>query len=54
MVDEIIRELWIVKDTIAKEANYDVDLLIDLLQTRQKQREKSMGQADQPSDKSAT
>lgn len=38
MADEIIEELWAIKDTLAKEAGYDVNKLIELLQTRQKQR----------------
>ena len=41
MADEIIEELWGIKDTIAKEADYDVDKLIELLQARQKQRKEN-------------
>jgi hypothetical protein len=39
MADEIIEELWAIKDEIAKEADYDVDKLIDLLEERQERRE---------------
>lgn len=38
MADEIIEELWAVKDSIAKEAGYDVDKLVELVEGRQKQR----------------
>lgn len=41
MADEIIEELWAIKDEIAKEADYDIDRLIDLLQERQEHREES-------------
>jgi hypothetical protein len=41
MADEIIEELWAIKDEIAKEADYDVDKLIDLLQEKQERREES-------------
>ena len=41
MADEIIEELWGINDTIAKEADYDVDKLIELLQARQKQRKEN-------------
>ena len=34
MADEIIEELWSIKDEIAKEADYDIDKLIDLLRER--------------------
>lgn len=35
MADEIIEELWAAKDAIAKEADYDIDKLVDLLQNRE-------------------
>lgn len=38
MADEIIEELWAVKDSIAREAGYDVDKLVELVEGRQKQR----------------
>jgi hypothetical protein len=41
MADEIIEELWGIKDALAKEADYDVDKLIELLQVRQKQRKEN-------------
>ena len=34
MADEIIRELWAIKDEIARENNYDVDALIECLMKR--------------------
>jgi hypothetical protein len=34
MADEIIEELWAAKDAIAKEADYDIDKLVDLLEDR--------------------
>jgi hypothetical protein len=37
MTDEIIKELWQVKDQIAKQFNYDVDALVADLQKRQKE-----------------
>ena len=46
MADEIIEELWTIKDTIAKEADYDIDKLIDLLADRQQQR--NQGISDPP------
>ncbi|MFC1652471.1 hypothetical protein ACFL3F_02015 [Planctomycetota bacterium] len=35
MADEIIEELWAVKEAIAKEADYDIDKLIDQLCQKQ-------------------
>ena len=35
MADEIIEELWIIKDTIAKEVGYDIDNLINRLQKKE-------------------
>ena len=32
MADEIIEELWQAKDTIAQEADYDIDKLIAMVQ----------------------
>jgi hypothetical protein len=37
MTDEIIEELWRVKDNIAKQFNYDIDALAAELQRRQKE-----------------
>ena len=37
MVDEIIEEVWRVKDLLAKEFDYDLDALAAELQKRQKQ-----------------
>ncbi|HUT52189.1 MAG TPA: hypothetical protein VM658_02250 [bacterium] len=34
MADEIIKELWEIKDTIARECGYDIDALMKYLQTR--------------------
>ncbi|MBF0275118.1 MAG: hypothetical protein HQK84_07790 [Nitrospinae bacterium] len=36
MKDEIIEELWKVKDEIAKEHNYDIDKLVETLREREK------------------
>ena len=36
MADEIIKELWEIKDGIAREHGYDMDALIAQLQTRRK------------------
>jgi len=36
MADEIIEELWAVKDRIAQEHGYDVDALVAHLQAKQK------------------
>ncbi len=41
MADEIIEELWAIKDEIAKEADYDIDRLVDRLLEKQQQREVS-------------
>ncbi len=46
MTDEIIEELWAIKDALAKEADYSVDRLIELVQARQQQR-KENNSADQ-------
>ena len=37
MSDEIIEELWQVKDSLAKQFNYDLDALAAELQRRQKE-----------------
>jgi hypothetical protein len=37
MTDEIIQELWQVKDNLAKQFNYDLDALAAELQRRQKE-----------------
>jgi hypothetical protein len=37
MADEVIRELWRVKDAMAKRFNYDVDALAAELRRRQKE-----------------
>ena len=34
MSDEIIEELWKIKDSIAREYNYDLDLLVANLRTK--------------------
>ncbi len=36
MPDEIIQELWQIKDSMARECEYDIDMLVDHLQTRQR------------------
>ena len=36
MVDEIIRELWEIKDGIAREHGYDVDALVAHLRAKQR------------------
>jgi hypothetical protein len=41
MADEIMKELWAIKDALAKEADYDVDKLVELIQARQKQRKEN-------------
>jgi len=33
MADEIIKELWEIKDSIAQEFNYDVEALVDHLRS---------------------
>lgn len=38
MADEIIKELWAAKDAIAKEADYDIDKLVDRLEKQETQR----------------
>lgn len=40
MPDEIIQELWQIKDSMAQECEYDIDRLVAQIQTRQ-------GKADQ-------
>ena len=54
MKDEIIEELWGIKDALAKEADYNVDNLIELVRDRQKQRQEnnSVDQIDQQSKRS--
>ena len=37
MTDEIIEELWQVKDNLAKQFNYDIDALAAELRRRQKE-----------------
>ena len=36
MSDEIIREMWEIKDSIAKEHGYDVDRIVAYIRTRQR------------------
>ena len=36
MPDEIIQELWQIKDSMAREYKYDIDMLVAHLQTRQR------------------
>ena len=36
MPDELIEELWRIKDGIAREHGYDVDALVDHLRTRER------------------
>lgn len=36
MPDEIIQELWQIKDSMAQECDYDIDRLVANLQTRQR------------------
>ena len=43
MADEIIEELWAIKDALAKEADYDVKKLVELVQARQEQRKENNG-----------
>ena len=38
MTDEIIKELWEIKDNIAKEHEYDLDSLVAYLQTKRRER----------------
>jgi hypothetical protein len=40
MADEIMQELWSIKDAIAEEADYDLDKLCQLLKERQPVEEK--------------
>ena len=56
MADEIIEELWAIKDTLAREADYDIDKLVELLHTRQKQRREnsSISLIDQQKGRSVT
>ena len=37
MADEIIEELWAVKEAISKEVDYDIDKLVDRLHQRHPQ-----------------
>jgi hypothetical protein len=41
MADEIMKELWAIKDALAKEAGYDIDKRVEIVQTRQEQRKKN-------------
>ena len=36
MSDEIIKDLWEIKDKIAREHGYDIDRLVTFLRTRQR------------------
>jgi hypothetical protein len=54
MKDEIIEELWVVKDQIAEDYGYDVDALVAHLRTSPDQRNlhaktKHLGKAAEPS-----
>ena len=40
MAGEIMKELWAIKDALAKEAGYDIDKLVEIVQTIQEQRKK--------------
>ena len=43
MTDEIMQELWAIKDAISKEADYDVDKLCRQLKQRQAEGWKPQG-----------
>ena len=43
MADEIMEELWAIKDALAEEADYDVDKLVALVEARHRQREEDTG-----------
>jgi hypothetical protein len=43
MADEIIEELWAAKDALAKEADCDVEKLVELVQARRDQRKEKNG-----------
>ncbi len=45
MADEIIQELWAAKDAIAKEADYDIDKLVDRLEEQESQRRRDAVEA---------
>ena len=38
MPDEIIKELWEIKDRIAEEFDYDLDAFVDYLQTKEREK----------------
>ncbi len=40
MADEIIEELWAAKAAIAREADYDIDKLVDRLEEQESQRKR--------------
>jgi hypothetical protein len=58
MADEIIKELWKIKDDIAEEFGYDVKLFVSKLRAKKQEEERravdhwdkkeTMDQADQP------
>lgn len=52
MADEIIRELWQIKDDIASKHNYDLKKLVKYLQ--QKERNEKHGRVDLQAMKNAT
>ena len=41
MPDEIIEELWQIKDSMAREYEYDIDMLVAHLQNRQRPADQS-------------
>ena len=43
MPDEIIRELWQIKDSMAQEYEYDIDMLVAHLQTQQRPANQKAG-----------
>ncbi len=43
MADEIMEELWAIKDALAKEADYDVDKLVALIEAKHRQRKGGTG-----------
>jgi len=40
MTDEIIAELWAIKDEIAREHDYDLDALVAQVQTKQRTKQR--------------
>jgi hypothetical protein len=52
MADEIMDELWAIKDALAKEADYDVDKLVALIEARHRQRKEDSGKGrmDRPAE----